>query len=75
VASAKGGSDDPSARRTRGSRLGSARCRWCIPSNHGVQPARTGQLSKPVRTRFGYHIIKVWHNVALRVASEGGFTS
>lgn len=59
VASAKNGSDDPSAAKNGGDLGWFSALQMVYPFENAVYSTQPGQISKPVRTRFGYHIIKV----------------
>lgn len=59
VAKEKGGSDDPSAK-TNGGDLGYfSVLQMVYPFENAAYKTPVGQVSQPVRTKFGYHIIKV----------------
>lgn len=59
VAKDKGGSDDPSAK-TNGGDLGYfSVLQMVYPFENAAYKTPVGQVSQPVRTKFGYHIIKV----------------
>lgn len=59
VAKSVGGSDDPSAR-TNGGDLGYfSVLQMVYPFETAAYKTPVGQVSQPVRTKFGYHIIKV----------------
>ncbi len=58
VAKGKGGSEDPSAQQNGGD-LGFFKAFDMVyPFENAVYALETGDLSQPVRTRYGYHIIK-----------------
>ncbi len=59
VASGKGGSDDPSAAKNGGDLGWFSALQMVYPFETAAFNTPVGQISKPVRTRFGYHIIKV----------------
>lgn len=59
VASGKGGSDDPSAAKNGGDLGWFSALQMVYPFETMAYNTPPGQVSKPVRTRFGYHIIKV----------------
>ncbi len=59
VASGKGGSDDPSAAKNGGDLGWFSALQMVYPFESAAYATQPGQISKPVRTRFGYHIIKV----------------
>ncbi len=59
VASGKGGSDDPSAAKNGGDLGWFSALQMVYPFETVAYNTPKGQISKPVRTRFGYHIIKV----------------
>ncbi len=59
VARSKGGSDDPSAQNNGGDLGWFSALQMVYPFETAVYNTPVGQLSQPVRTRFGYHIIKV----------------
>ena len=56
---AKSGSDDPSAAKNGGDLGWFSALSMVYPFETGAYNTPVGQISKPVRTRFGYHIIKV----------------
>lgn len=59
VAKAKGGSDDPSAQRNGGDLGYFTAFQMVYPFEEAAYTTPAGKISMPVRTRFGYHIIKV----------------
>lgn len=59
VASGKGGSDDPSAAKNGGDLGWFSALQMVYPFETMAYNTAPGQVSRPVRTRFGYHIIKV----------------
>jgi peptidyl-prolyl cis-trans isomerase SurA len=59
VAMGKGGSDDPSAAKNGGDLGWFSALQMVYPFETMAFNTAPGQISKPVRTRFGYHIIKV----------------
>lgn len=59
VAKEKGGSDDPSAAKNGGDLGYFSAMQMVYPFESAAYATPVGQLSMPVRTRFGYHIIKV----------------
>lgn len=59
VASGKGGSDDPSASKNDGDLGWFSALQMVYPFETVAYSTPVGQVSQPVRTRFGYHIIKV----------------
>lgn len=59
VAAGKGGSDDPSAKTNRGELGYFSAFQMVYPFEDKAYNTAVGQLSMPVRTRFGYHIIQV----------------
>ena len=59
VAKAKGGSDDPSVAKNGGDLGYFSALQMVYPFETAAFTTEVGQISKPVRTRFGYHIIKV----------------
>ncbi len=59
VASEKGISDDPSAKDNGGDLGYFTALQMVYPFENAAYTTKVGQVSMPVRTRFGYHIIKV----------------
>ncbi|MFT3886069.1 MAG: peptidylprolyl isomerase [Flavobacteriales bacterium] len=59
VASGKGGSDDPSAAKNNGDLGYFTALQMVYPFETAAYNTPVGQVSQPIRTRFGYHIIKV----------------
>ena len=59
VASEKGISDDPSAKDNGGDLGYFTALQMVYPFENAAYNTKVGQVSMPVRTRFGYHIIKV----------------
>ncbi len=58
VARGPGGSDDPSAQKNGGDLGWFSALQMVYPFESAAYTTPAGQLSQPVRTRFGYHIIK-----------------
>jgi peptidyl-prolyl cis-trans isomerase SurA len=56
---AKGSSDDPSVKNNRGDLGYFTVFQMIYPFENAVYNSKIGEVTKPVRTRFGYHIIKV----------------
>ncbi len=59
VARSKGGSDDPSAAKNGGDLGWFSALQMVYPFETAAYNTQVGEISAPVRTRFGYHIIKV----------------
>lgn len=59
VASGKGGSDDPSAVKNQGDLGFFTAFKMVYPFENAAYETEVGEISMPVRTRFGYHIIWV----------------
>ncbi|MEZ4760807.1 MAG: peptidylprolyl isomerase [Flavobacteriales bacterium] len=59
VARSKGGSDDPSAQKNGGDLGWFSAMQMVYPFESAAYGTPVGELSAPVRTRFGYHIIRV----------------
>lgn len=59
VAKSKGGSDDPSAQRNSGDLGYFTAFQMVYPFEEAAYNTPVGKISNPVRTRFGYHLIKV----------------
>lgn len=58
VAQGKGGSDDPSAQKNGGDLGWFSVLQMVYPFENAAYATKTGELSMPIRTRFGYHVIK-----------------
>ena len=56
---AKGSSDDPSVKNNGGDLGYFTVFQMIYPFENAVYNSEIGEISKPVRTRFGYHIVKV----------------
>ncbi len=59
VAASKDGSDDPSAYQNKGDLGYFTAFQMVYPFEEGAYNTEVGEISMPIRTRFGYHIIKV----------------
>lgn len=59
VAAEKGISDDPSSKDNRGDLGYFTALQMVYPFENAAYTTKVGQISLPVRTRFGYHIVKV----------------
>src|SRR5690606_30823543 len=59
VARGKGGSDDPSAASNGGDLGWFSVLQMVYPFENAAYNTPVGQVSQPVRTRFGYHIVRV----------------
>lgn len=59
VANGPNGSDDPSAAKNGGDLGWFSALQMVYPFESAVYTTPVGQISKPIRTRFGYHLIKV----------------
>ncbi len=59
VAKSKGGSDDPSAQKNGGDLGWFSALQMVYPFENAAYTTPVGEISQPVRTRFGYHIVKV----------------
>ena len=52
-------SEDPSAKENKGNLGYFSTFRMVYPFENGAYTTKVGQVSQPIRTRFGYHLIKV----------------
>ncbi|MBK7381898.1 MAG: peptidylprolyl isomerase [Flavobacteriales bacterium] len=59
VAKAAGGSDDPSAQKNGGDLGWFSALQMVYPFENAAYNTPVGSVSTPIRTRFGYHILKV----------------
>jgi len=59
VSKSKGGSEDPSAQRNGGDLGYFTAFQMVYPFEEAAYTTAVGKVSNPVRTRFGYHLIKV----------------
>jgi peptidyl-prolyl cis-trans isomerase SurA len=71
VAKEKGGSDDPSAAKNGGDLGYFSALQMVYPFESAAYATPVGQVSVPVRTRFGYHIIKVVDKRPARGSMKG----
>ena len=66
VAKGLGGSEDPSAQKNGGDLGYFSALQMVYPFENAAFTTPVGQVSQPIRTRFGYHIIKVMDKRAAR---------
>lgn len=66
VATGKAGSDDPSVRENRGDLGYFSAFQMVYPFESAAYNTPVGEISMPVRTRFGYHIVKTVDKRAAR---------
>jgi peptidyl-prolyl cis-trans isomerase SurA len=59
IAKSKGGSDDPSAQQNGGDLGYFTAFQMVFPFEEAAYNTPVGKISNPIRTRFGYHLIKV----------------
>ncbi|WP_306640463.1 peptidylprolyl isomerase [Sanyastnella coralliicola] len=59
VATSKGGSEDPSVRENEGNLGWFTAFQMVFPFENAAYTTEVGKVSQPVRTRYGYHILKV----------------
>ncbi len=59
IAKSKGGSEDPSAQTNNGDLGYFTAFQMVFPFEDAAYKAKVGDITMPVRTRFGYHILKI----------------
>lgn len=59
VAAGKNGSEDPSAKKNKGDLGYFTAFQMVYPFESAAYNTKEGEISKPVRTKYGYHIVKV----------------